>query len=91
MRSLTGLERHVRLRRAWAISSVGERFPHTEEATGSIPVSPTIAVRVARPAGLDRLIRWTERTGWATLWPFAWCLRRAQFPRQNERGEVWDR
>lgn len=26
----------------WAISSVGERFPHTEEATGSIPVSPTI-------------------------------------------------
>ncbi len=26
---------------AWAISSVGERFPHTEEATGSIPVSPT--------------------------------------------------
>ncbi len=27
----------------WAISSVGERFPHTEEATGSIPVSPTIS------------------------------------------------
>jgi hypothetical protein len=28
----------------WAISSVGERFPHTEEATGSIPVSPTIVL-----------------------------------------------
>ena len=28
---------------SWAISSVGERFPHTEEATGSIPVSPTIS------------------------------------------------
>jgi hypothetical protein len=27
---------------AWAISSGGERFLHTEEATGSIPVSPTI-------------------------------------------------
>ena len=27
----------------WAISSVGERFPHTEEVTGSIPVSPTIS------------------------------------------------
>ena len=27
---------------SWAISSVGERFLHTEEATGSIPVSPTI-------------------------------------------------
>src|SRR5262245_44715809 len=26
----------------WAISSVAERFLHTEEATGSIPVSPTI-------------------------------------------------
>ena len=28
---------------SWAISSVGERFPHTEEVTGSIPVSPTIS------------------------------------------------
>lgn len=27
----------------WAISSVVERFLHTEEATGSIPVSPTIS------------------------------------------------
>jgi hypothetical protein len=25
-----------------AISSAGERFVHTEEVTGSIPVSPTI-------------------------------------------------
>src|SRR4051812_31489822 len=25
----------------WAISSGGERFVHTEEVTGSIPVSPT--------------------------------------------------
>jgi hypothetical protein len=30
----------------WAISSVGERFLHTEEATGSIPVSPTTLVRL---------------------------------------------
>ncbi len=30
-------------RGTWAISSVGERFLHTEEATGSIPVSPTTA------------------------------------------------
>src|ERR1700742_4809072 len=28
-------------RKSRAISSVGERFPDTEEATGSIPVSPT--------------------------------------------------
>ena len=27
-----------------AISSVAERFLHTEEATGSIPVSPTISL-----------------------------------------------
>src|SRR5438477_2122941 len=27
--------------RPWAISSAGERFPDTEEVTGSIPVSPT--------------------------------------------------
>jgi hypothetical protein len=26
----------------WAISSVGERFLHTEEVVGSIPTSPTI-------------------------------------------------
>ena len=35
---------HVRLRPVRAISSVGERFLHTEEATGSIPVSPTICL-----------------------------------------------
>ena len=26
---------------AWAIGSAGERLVHTEEVTGSIPVSPT--------------------------------------------------
>ena len=31
-----------------AISSVVERFLHTEEATGSIPVSPTIFSLLAR-------------------------------------------
>ena len=34
-----GLVRYCRCR--WAISSGGERFVHTEEVTGSIPVSPT--------------------------------------------------
>ena len=29
-----------------AISSAGERFVHTEEVTGSIPVSPTINICV---------------------------------------------
>ncbi len=33
---------HARLYPGWAISSVVERFLHTEEATGSIPVSPTM-------------------------------------------------
>ena len=28
-----------------AISSAGERFVHTEEVTGSIPVSPTVYFR----------------------------------------------
>jgi hypothetical protein len=28
----------------WAISSVGERFLHTEEAAGSKPASPTIKI-----------------------------------------------
>jgi hypothetical protein len=31
-------------RAPWAISSVGVRFPQTEEATGSIPVSPSIVL-----------------------------------------------
>ena len=35
---------------ARAISSVGERFPDTEEATGSIPVSPTQCGRLPAPA-----------------------------------------
>ena len=30
------------LRRYWVFSSEGERFLHTEEVTGSIPVTPTI-------------------------------------------------
>jgi hypothetical protein len=30
-----------------AISSAGERFVHTEEVTGSIPVSPTATLQVA--------------------------------------------
>lgn len=34
----------------WAISSVGERFLHTEEATGSIPVSPTILLHFPSPS-----------------------------------------
>ncbi len=41
-RALTAWGAYARVRRAWAISSVAERFLHTEEATGSIPVSPTI-------------------------------------------------
>jgi hypothetical protein len=32
----------TRWRRSRAISSAGERFVHTEEVTGSIPVSPTV-------------------------------------------------
>ncbi len=31
---------------SWASSSVGERFPYKEEATGSNPVSPTIGSKV---------------------------------------------
>ena len=29
----------------WAISSVGERFLHTEEVAGSIPASPTTKIK----------------------------------------------
>jgi hypothetical protein len=36
-------------RLARAISSAGERFVHTEEVTGSIPVSPTIISAAQRP------------------------------------------
>jgi DNA-binding CsgD family transcriptional regulator len=32
-----------------AISSAGERFVHTEEVTGSIPVSPTVFLQVRGP------------------------------------------
>jgi hypothetical protein len=32
-----------------AISSAGERFVHTEEVTGSIPVSPTQSAQVRSP------------------------------------------
>ncbi len=48
--------------RPWAISSVGERFPHTEEATGSIPVSPTIVSY--HLSGPIATLHWTKtRTG----------------------------
>ena len=38
---LTGLRRILTPAVQWAISSAGERSPHTGEVTGSIPVSPT--------------------------------------------------
>src|ERR1700744_4950558 len=41
-------------RKSRAISSVGERFPDTEEATGSIPVSPTTFSNVCAAAGAER-------------------------------------
>ena len=34
----------------WAISSGVERFLHTEEATGSIPVSPTMTLPLLDPS-----------------------------------------
>src|SRR5690606_8564218 len=47
--------------RSRAISSVGERFVHTEEVTGSNPVSPTGR---AGPSPTDRLRRlWTPPRG----------------------------
>src|SRR6476469_8373862 len=39
----------------WAISSVAERFLHTEEATGSIPVSPTILSNLLNISPSDTL------------------------------------
>ena len=61
----------------WAISSVVERFLHTEEATGSIPVSPTmcslplphfLSSKAAIFIGISNLREfWTEREMSATL------------------------
>jgi hypothetical protein len=40
--------RRLRLRPLRALSSAGERFPDTEEVTGSIPVAPTDRPHVQR-------------------------------------------
>ncbi len=64
--------------RVWAISSVVERFLHTEEATGSIPVSPTIPLissgtpsisleTLDFPARFETVEFWTETEVSATL------------------------
>jgi hypothetical protein len=45
-----------------AIGSAGERLVHTEEVTGSIPVSPTQKTAVHRPCFRDRAVD-----------PLAWC------------------
>src|SRR5262249_30676742 len=61
----------IRLHRARAIGSAGERLVHTEEVTGSIPVSPTRsgAVRDARAAFFDLC----AATGsWKWTWPRRW-------------------
>jgi hypothetical protein len=51
-------------RRARAIGSAGERLVHTEEVTGSIPVSPTQIGRLSEPfAAVDELARRVEVTG----------------------------
>jgi hypothetical protein len=42
-----GAGRRVQSSGARAISSAGERFVHTEEVTGSIPVSPTVVAGAA--------------------------------------------
>ena len=42
--------------RMGAISSGGERFLHTEEATGSIPVSPTILFLNGFPTSSSRCL-----------------------------------
>src|SRR5262247_4016873 len=44
-RQIERLWEHMLDSAPWAISSVAERFLHTEEATGSIPVSPTTPSR----------------------------------------------
>ena len=41
----------------WAISSGVERFLHTEEATGSIPVSPTMVSTSPFPIHTPRVAR----------------------------------
>jgi hypothetical protein len=52
-----------------AISSAGERFPDTEEVTGSIPVSRTIVLRSQARLlpGLRRLRAVTAQQGWRAL------------------------
>lgn len=44
----------------WAISSVVERFLHTEEATGSIPVSPTTSQPIGIPRISPKTLRWCK-------------------------------
>ena len=44
----------------WAISSVAERFLHTEEATGSIPVSPTTSQIIGIPSISTKIVRWCK-------------------------------
>ncbi len=45
-----------------AISSAGERFVHTEEVTGSIPVSPTDVSAAQGPSSIDDLAPFSCRT-----------------------------
>ena len=55
-----------------AISSVGERFLHTEEVVGSIPTSPTNE-KQAKVEIKFELERWLE-TSADRYWPHVGCL-----------------
>ena len=52
---------------AWAIGSAGERLVHTEEVTGSIPVSPTSSGHMTTLQDHD-----CDRSGLPAVDPIAW-------------------
>jgi hypothetical protein len=71
-----------------AIGSAGERLVHTEEVTGSIPVSPTDVSPGQRPNG--QLSSYTEDGSFCRLggiWEIVFCrVRRSGASRLSSRG-----
>jgi hypothetical protein len=63
--------RHGYRPQARAIGSAGERLVHTEEVTGSIPVSPTLeeTKQAKPPKHSNRLVSYLCEVGWAACRP----------------------
>src|SRR5436305_6348061 len=75
-----------------ALSSAGERFVHTEEVTGSIPVAPTSHIySIVFPScifchGVPRNNMYTKKFFWFSLYKYlkaAWLIRTSNFTLQR--------